>query len=168
MAISLSADGLSEGEYNRRLDLLSNIKNEIGKLGVLARDTSRSSVGTLGPSELRARASASARNELLGIMPSNNDYRSNRKFGVAPPETERTRMLDSQGLLRLQKEEMAVQDHVVESLSEVVKRQKEIAGAISNEIDEHNVLLEQIDEAVERVTSRTKVAEKKVDRILKG
>ncbi|KAJ3305742.1 hypothetical protein HDV03_001150 [Kappamyces sp. JEL0829] len=168
LALGLKHDGLAQGEFTRRQDLLWNIKSDLEGLEDLTRahSSSTTQTGSLSHSEMRARASSSARNELLGTtaVPT----RTSRKFGVQPQETERTRTLDSAGLLQLQQQEMHLQDKALDSIAEVVKRQKEIGMAISNELDDHNAMLEQLDEGVTRFETKMKTAEKKVNRIMKG
>lgn len=89
---------------------------------------------------------------------------SQRKFGVAQ-ETVETRPLDEEGLLLLQQQKLQLQDKVVESISSTVKRQKEIAMTISDEIDIQNKMLQDLDEAVDNVEIRLKNADKKIQRL---
>ena len=89
---------------------------------------------------------------------------SQRKFGVVQ-ETVETRPLDEEGLLLLQQQKLQLQDKVVESISSTVKRQKEIAMTISDEIDIQNKMLQDLDEAVDNVEIRLKNADKKIQRL---
>jgi regulator of vacuolar morphogenesis len=102
---------------------------------------------------------------LLGTSPSNG--RSSRKFGVAQ-ETEHTRTLNNVGLVQLQQQQFQAQDQMLDSLVDVVKRQKEIGLTISNELEIHNQLLKEVNEKVDRVDTNMSSGEKKMKRILNG
>jgi hypothetical protein len=60
---------------------------------------------------------------------------------------------------------MHIQDKVVESIASTVKRQKEIAMTISDELDIQTKMLEDLDEAVDNVEIRLKNADKKIQRL---
>ncbi|KAJ3272296.1 hypothetical protein HDV01_005835 [Terramyces sp. JEL0728] len=141
-----SKNSLSSGEIIRRQDLLDNIK-------ATAKQTQTDASTVSAPPEFNYTAIQSPR--------------STRKFGVAQ-ETERTRNLNSQELLQLQNQEMKMQDNQLDSLAEIVKRQKEIGLTISNELDAQNTMLEQVDDGVTRVEGTLKTADKKLNRILRG
>jgi regulator of vacuolar morphogenesis len=152
---SLSANSsLSAGEVQRRKDLLLNIRNQLTEMDRSSQQASSS-----------AQQSSRARTELLGTSPGTG--RTTRKFGVAL-ETEQTRVLDNQGLLQLQQQQLQSQDHMLDSLVDVVRRQKEIGLTISNELEIQNQLLNQVNDQVDRVESNMNSGEKKMRKIMKG
>ena len=147
---NLNREGMAEGEYQRKLDLLYNMQREIEKLQESANASSnRSSVNS---SQLFP---ATAKPTL----------KSTRKFGV---ETEETRTLDNNQLLQLQARQLDMQDKALDSLTDIVRRQKEISLVVSQELDHQNALLEQVNESVDQVEDKMKIADKKVHRILRG
>ncbi|KAI8900901.1 Phox homologous domain-containing protein [Globomyces pollinis-pini] len=162
---------LAISERNRRIDMLRNIQNDLAMLSELAEsititkqsDTSNQNQTNQINTFSRDRDLLFSSNSQTSTLPT----RSNRKFGVAQ-ETEITRTLDDRGLLQLQNQQMAQQDQVVNSLAEIVRRQKQISLTISDELDSQNALLEQIDDSVNRVGTHLKVADKKLNRIAKG
>ena len=107
---------------------------------------------------------ASASRESLLPSPS---PRSSRKFGLGQ-ETDVTRALDDQGLLSLQKSTLGQQEEMINSLSSVVSRQKEIGLAINQELTAQNRLLEDVDEGMERIGTNMGSANKRLSRIHKG
>ena len=58
--------------------------------------------------------------------------RPRRVFGAE--ETEQTRMLDNQGVMQLQKQQVEVQDQALDQLLGILTKQKQIASAIGNEL----------------------------------
>ncbi|KAJ3315581.1 hypothetical protein HDV04_001995 [Boothiomyces sp. JEL0838] len=140
-------NSLSAGEINRRFDLLNNVKATA--------------------KQIQSDFSSAPSTTVEYSQPSMQSPRSTRKFGVAQ-ETERTRNLNNQELLQLQTQEMKMQDNQLDSLVQIVRRQKEIGQTISNELDAQNVILEQVDDGVSRVETTLKTADKKLNRILRG
>jgi hypothetical protein len=72
---------------------------------------------------------------------------------VLGKETERTRELDNQGVLQLQKQTMEDQDMSIEELRKIVQRQKELGIAINAELEIQNELLKLTDEDTDRYVS---------------
>jgi regulator of vacuolar morphogenesis len=83
-------------------------------------------------------------------------------LGAPAPETERTRVLDNEGVLQLQKDEMASQDEQVRALAAIIRRQKELGLAIQSEVDLHNEMLKTFDEDTGRVQAKTTLASGKI------
>ena len=75
-------------------------------------------------------------------------------------ETESTVDLDNRSILQLQRNLMQDQDDELEELSRVVTSTKHIGLAVSEELDLHARLLDDIDEEVTRTGSRLKLAQK--------
>jgi regulator of vacuolar morphogenesis len=76
--------------------------------------------------------------------------------------------LDNQGLLQLQQQQLQTQDRMLDSLVDVVRRQKEIGLTISNELEIHNQILKEVNEKVDRVETNMSSGDKKMKKILKG
>lgn len=81
-----------------------------------------------------------------------------RVLGGPAKETERTRELDNQGVLQLQKQIMQEQDEDAQDLALVVRRMREMGVAINQEIVEQNVMLGLLDEDVDRYVTRLTAA----------
>lgn len=159
---SLSEAGLSQGELQRRTDMVTKLQDEceqLGKIVAIARNPNR---------QPRAPTSADAmsgskddRSTLLG---GGSAFRPiARVFGApqnVPQETTETRPLDDRGLLQLQKQKIVEQDTQLDQLSAMLQRQAHIGMAISTEIDEQNKILDEMTEDVDRVTGKIKKASK--------
>lgn len=130
--------GLGDGEIRRRKDLLANARKEKDGLENLHNAmVTKSRLDT-------AVASAQEKEALVGAK----KPRSGRVLGK---ETDRTRELDNQGVLQLQKQTMEEQDLNIEELRKIVARQKELGIAINNELEIQNELLQLADEDVVRL-----------------
>lgn len=89
---------------------------------------------------------------------------SNRKFGIQ--ETSETLNLDNTGILSLQDTYMRKQDDVLEGLSGVVSRQKNIALAIGNELESQIDILEGVEDGIGRINRRVGGLENKMKKVL--
>jgi regulator of vacuolar morphogenesis len=129
---------LGDGEIRRRKDLVANAKKEKDGLeNLLNVMVTKSKLDS-------AVASMQDRDALVGSV--------KPRFGrVLGKETDRTRELDNQGVLQLQKQTMEDQDRSVESLMKIITRQKELGIAINSELEIQNELLKLADEDVERL-----------------
>jgi len=107
------------------------------------------------------------RNQLFGGQGrGNNNANAGRKWGV-PQETAETTDLDNGGILTLQQRKMQEQDVALDMLGNSIGRTKEIALAISDEVDEHAALLDDIDGRVDKTSARVRNTTRRVDRIMK-
>ncbi|KAM0114881.1 hypothetical protein ACP6JC_008583 [Aspergillus fumigatus] len=135
-----SGNGLGDGEIRRRKDLLVNAKKEKNGLeDLLNAMAAKSRIDN-------AVASIQDKEALVGSA-SRKPPRSGRVLGK---ETERTRELDNQGVLQLQKRTMEDQDMSIEELRKIVQRQKELGIAINAELEIQNELLKLTDEDTDR------------------
>ncbi|KAI9707920.1 MAG: hypothetical protein M1820_004339 [Bogoriella megaspora] len=169
-----SGEKLAEGEVRRRRDLLGNARKEREALeSVLSSsvmrdkgglngdmvDSVKSTVGTAG-------VAADKGALLAGASSSNKPTSGRRVLGAAPiPETTRTRELDNEGVLQLQKQIMQEQDEDVVDLTKVVRRMKEMGIQINDELEVQKAMLDMVDEDVERVDGKIRIAKKRVDKI---
>lgn len=153
---------LGAGELRRRKDLLGSAKVERDGLEKLAvnlavKHQSKSSSGNGG-----AAATNQDKNALFGPGVSRP---AGRVLGAPVPETDRTRELDNEGVLQLQKQIMQDQDLDVEELTKIVRRQKEMGLAIHSELERQNEMLARVDEDAERVKNKVDVAKKRIGKI---
>jgi hypothetical protein len=143
---------LGDGEVRRRRDMLSAAKKEKdgleGVLNTMAVKSAVSGASSSAPST----SSAAVTNEQKAALfkGTNGAAPSGRRVLGAPKETERTRELDNEGVLQLQKQIMQEQDEDLVDLTKVVRRMKEMGVQINEEIVEQNVMLGLLDEDVER------------------
>lgn len=138
---------LGEGELRRRKDLLVNARKEKDGLEDLL--NAMTAKGRLDA----AVASMEDKEALVGsASPNRNGSRKPgaRSGRVLGKETERTRELDNQGVLQLQRETMEDQDMGLEELRKIVARQRELGIAINGELQVQNDLLKLADEDTDR------------------
>ncbi|CAO3674086.1 unnamed protein product [Umbelopsis ramanniana] len=175
---------MTEGELRRRQDLLSGLKDERDTLARLA-SAARSDV--MMQSDAKP-AKAGDRRALLKSTTVPTDAQdnfgfpqardpgngqpavvSNRVFGNARRqqgrETEQTRGVDNEGLLKLQQQMMDDQDSQVEQFSSILNRQRQVGYAIGQELENQNQLLEELDSDLDRTQVKLKFANKKLNKI---
>ncbi|KAB8203091.1 hypothetical protein BDV34DRAFT_214903 [Aspergillus parasiticus] len=146
---------LGDGELRRRKDLLINARKEKDGLeDLLNAMAAKSRVD-------HAVASVQDKEALVGSA-SRKPARSGRVLGK---ETERTRELDNQGVLQLQRQTMEDQDQSVEELLKIIRRQKELGIAINEEVEIQNALLSMANEDAERVHRKIDIGKKRIGKI---
>ncbi len=142
---------LGEGELRRRRDLVGNARKEKeGLENLLNAMAAKSKLDSTVISVQHKQA-------LLGTQP--------KQGRVLGKETTRTRELDNQGVLQLQKQMMEDQDMDVEGLRKIVARQKELGIAINNELEVQNEMLKMVDDDVTRVQGKIEIAKKRIGKI---
>ena len=151
-ASSWGTPRLGEGELRRRRDLLASAKREKDGLeNLLSAMAAKSAVDKT----VADKADSAA---LLGpAKPA-----SGRVLGK---ESDKTRALDNQGVLQLQKQMMQEQDEDVMVLARAVARQKELGQQIQEELVVQNEMLGMLDEDVTRVQGKMDVARKRIGKI---
>ena len=162
---SLAMAGISEGELQRRTEMVARLRDDCDKLTkmvTIARHTSRG----LGKTLERDPAPESDRSALLG-KGFTTFSKLGRVLGAPPPpqETEETRPLDSNGLLQLQKAKIDDQDANLAQLSAILQRQKHLGLAIDSEIKQHIEILDQLDHDVDRFGNKLSSAKKQMNRL---
>lgn len=147
-----STTSLGDGELRRRKDLLINARKEKDGLEDLSHAmATKSKLDHAVASIQDKEALMNVGNGDFGI---NNGRRTPAKSGrVLGKETERTRELDNEGVLQLQKQMMQHQDASVEELMKIVIRQRELGTAIHEELNVQNELLKMADEDTDRFVS---------------
>jgi regulator of vacuolar morphogenesis len=166
----LAMGGMSEGELQRRRDMVGRLRDDCATLSKMVTVARLSSRGA-GLAAERNPAPESDRAALLGQPESSiggggNQFRRpvTRVFGQ-PKETEKTRPLDDAGLLQLQQSQMDQQDAQLAQLSTTLLRQKQLGLAIGQEISEQNEMLDDLTNEVDRVGGRLSNAKKQLNRI---
>ncbi|CCC10479.1 hypothetical protein SMACR_06654 [Sordaria macrospora] len=91
--------------------------------------------------------------------------RGGRVLGAPLPETERTRELDNDGVLQLQRDTMRDQDMEVEALARIVRRQKEMGLAINDEVERQTNMLDNLNTNVDVVDKKLRVAKGRVKKL---
>ena len=162
---SLAMGGMSEGELQRRTEMVARTRDDCDKLTkmvTVARQTSRG----LGATLERNPAPESDRNALLGRGLATFS-KPGRVFGAPPPpqETEETRPLDSNGLLQLQQAKIDDQDTNLAQLSSILQRQKHLGLAINAEVRQHIEMLDQLDQDVDKFGNKLNSAKKQMNRL---
>ncbi|CAG8983493.1 hypothetical protein HYALB_00004293 [Hymenoscyphus albidus] len=149
------------GELRRRGDLLRSSRNELEGLEQLAVKLAVKNNSSANANSSVA-ASAQDKSQLFGPGVSRP---TGRVLGVPVPETAKTRELDNEQVLQLQREMMRDQDVDVEELAKIVRRQREMGVQIHEELEYHNTLLQTQDAHVDRVKGKIDVAKKRAKKI---
>lgn len=159
-ASSWGTPRLGEGELRRRRDLVSSAKREKeGLENLLSAMVAKSAVDktVADKSDSAALLGPAAAATAAGRPPA-----SGRVLGK---ESDRTRALDNQGVLQLQKQMMQEQDDDVMVLARAVARQKELGQQIQEELVVQNEMLGMLDEDVTRVQGKMDIARKRIGKI---
>ncbi|RDL40460.1 uncharacterized protein BP5553_00439 [Venustampulla echinocandica] len=157
-----SKSGVGAGELRRRRDLLGSARVERDGLEKLAVSLAVKGNAANGSGNGGATASQQDKNALFGPSVSRP---AGRVLGAPVPETDKTRELDNDGVLQLQKQMMQNQDLDVDELAKTVRRQKEMGLAIHSELELQNEMLRRVDEDVGRVAGKIAVAKKRTAKI---
>jgi regulator of vacuolar morphogenesis len=152
------SSGLGEGELRRRRDLLASARADKESL-----DKIQVSLGAKGPGgNSGAVATRQDKEALFGPGVSRP---SGRVLGAPVPETDKTRELDNEQVVQLQRQMMQDQDLDVEELAKIVRRQREMGMAIHGELEIQNEMLKRVDEDVDRVGAKIGIAKKRIGKI---
>lgn len=144
--------GLGKGEVRRREDMVKEAREDhrwLTQLSATLSGGAPTSGGTGGV------ASAADRAALVG---KGKPRQGGRVLGAPLQETERTRELDNAGVLQLQRQTREEQDEDLEVLTRVICRQKEMGLAIEEEVKQQTEMLDRMNEDVDRVGGKIKVA----------
>ena len=149
---------LGEGELRRRRDLLSSAKREKeGLENLLSAMAAKSAIDT-------TLANAGDKTALLST-PNSHSTRPAASGRVLGKESDKTRALDNQGVLQLQKQMMKEQDEDVMVLAQAVARQKELGIQIHEELEVQKDLLGLLEEDTDRHQGKMDVARKRIGKI---
>jgi regulator of vacuolar morphogenesis len=164
---ALALRGMSEGELQRRTDMVARLQDDCEKLAkmlTVARNTAR---GLGSAAERSGPAAGSDRAALFAGASAASSKPIARVFGVPQPprETEQTRPLDNQGLVQLQQTSMERQDTQLAQLTAILQRQKHLGVAINNELAQHMELLEGLSDDMDRTGGKLTAAKKQLNRL---
>ncbi|KAI9770123.1 MAG: hypothetical protein M1840_003573 [Geoglossum simile] len=172
-----SIEKLGEGELRRRRDLLATARKEKDGLEALANSMSLKNNAFSGSSSSSGTGAAATAQERSTLFSSPNPSQSTlngnsgtttrggRILGAPLPETDKTRELDNEGVLQLQRQVMQDQDRDIEEMRKGVARLRELGVAVNEELVLQNELLGLVDEDVDRLTGKLGVAKKRVGKI---
>jgi regulator of vacuolar morphogenesis len=179
-----SIEKLGEGEIRRRRELLATARKEKDGLEALANSMSLKNNGfsngyspsngtaatvqertNLFSSQNASQSTLSSVSGVGGVGGGGFTGRGGRVLGAPLPETDKTRELDNDGVLQLQRQVMRDQDRDVEELRKGVSRLKELGVAVNEELVLQNELLGLVDEDTDRLTGKLSVAKKRVGKI---
>ncbi|KAJ9637357.1 hypothetical protein H2199_007644 [Coniosporium tulheliwenetii] len=155
---------LGDGEVRRRRDMIGSAKKERDGLeSVLSAMAVKSAAST--SSSLSGTTAVASEGDKQGLFRGGAPGGRGRVLGAPAKETERTRELDNEGVLQLQRQIMQEQDEDVQDLTKVVRRMREMGVAINEELVLQNQMLDLLDNDVDRVQGKIDVARKRVDKI---
>lgn len=153
---------VGQGELRRRRDLLGSARVEMDGLDKLALTLAVKNQASSSSANGGAAATQADKSALFGPGVSRP---SGRVLGAPIPETDKTRELDNEGVLQLQKQLMQNQDLDVEELAKIVRRQREMGLAIHGELELQNEMLKRVDEDADRVKGKIDIAKKRIREI---
>ncbi|KAI9371843.1 hypothetical protein BJX61DRAFT_534426 [Aspergillus egyptiacus] len=156
---SKSSAPLGEGELRRRKDLVINARKEKDGLEDL-----QNAMATKSRID-NAVASIKDKEALMGSPSGGRKGGATRSGRVLGKETERTRGLDNQGVLQLQRDTMQEQDLSVQELMKIVTRQKELGVRINEELQVQNEMLRLVNEDADRLEQKVAVGRKRLGKI---
>ncbi|KAJ9151939.1 PX domain-containing protein [Pleurostoma richardsiae] len=159
---------LGEGEMRRRRDLVAAARAERDGLEKLSASLASSRGSSLAASSISREGTPGVGDRaalLSGGSSSGGARAGGRVLGAPLPETERTRELDNDGVLLLQRQQMADQDQDVDALAKIVRRQKEMGLAIKEEVDRHTEMLDRLNDDADRVAGKVRVAKERTRRL---
>lgn len=156
---------LGEGELRRRRDLVSTARMERDALDKLynTMPTSSGSSNARVSQVTSPTATSNVTAEKAALLKGGRP--AGRVLGAPLPETAKTRELDNEGVLLLQKKELADQDLNLDQLTTIIRRQKEMGLQIKDEVDAQTEMLAQLDEDVDRVHKKLDVANNRIKKL---
>ncbi|OUT20352.1 hypothetical protein CAS74_004599 [Pichia kudriavzevii] len=143
---------LGAGEINRRNSLLESQISELNDLNY--------TLSNMKFNEQHVKVPLNS-----NILRDTGNTTSRRIFGK-PKETSETKKYDNKGLLQYQQQKMAHQDQDLESLRDIIERQKQIGIAVNEELTIQNELLDGLGQQVDLSTEKMKNAKNKVNKII--
>ncbi|KAF5311826.1 hypothetical protein D9619_003205 [Psilocybe cf. subviscida] len=165
---ALGMEGMSEGELQRRTDMVARLQDDCEKLGkvvAIARQQGiRQGSGSTGAASATVTTAAmeGKREALLG---GTADKPARRVFGAPPQETEATRPLDNVGLLGMQQTQIQQQDNQLSQLTTILQRQRHLGEAISSEIAQQIDMLDDLNNEVDRVGGKLQSAGRQLNKV---
>ena len=154
---------MGDGEIRRRRDLLGAAKKEVEALEGVLRSMSTRNPNTFSTATTGAAATAADKE---GLWKGTSAAKpSGRVLGGPLKETERTRELDNEGVLQLQKQVMQEQDEDVLTLGKTVARLKDMGIMMDEELTVQNDMLGLLEGDTDRVQGKIDVARRRIGKI---
>lgn len=166
--------GMSEGELQRRTDMVARLQDDCEKLAKMLTVASSRQPSSSSFAAARNTTASSDRVALFGGGSGGGGGQSAvsskpiaRVFGVPQPpkETDETRPLDDHGVLQLQQAKMDQQDAQLSQLTTILQRQRQLGTAINSELAQHVELLDGLHNDMERVGGKLTGAKKQLNRL---
>ena len=146
---------LGDGEVRRRRDLLAAAREEredmLKLLSTMARKKELDDV--VADTRSRSKITASVKGQITPAV---------GKGRVLGKETSKTRELDNSGVLQMQKQAMLEQDEDIDTIAGAVRRQKELAIQINEELALQTEMLSVLNEDVSRADAKIGIAKRKI------
>jgi len=164
---TLGLSGMSQGELDRRTELVSRLQDDCQKLSGMVLSPTRTLTAASSTSH---EALSDAKKELLATSSASPAVHQPvaRVFGGPQPpprETAVTRPLDDEGVFHLQQQQIEHQDNQLSQLTAVLQRQKDLGIMIGNELDQQITLLDDLDANVDKFGSKLGKAKKQLNRL---
>ncbi|CAA7266495.1 unnamed protein product [Cyclocybe aegerita] len=161
----LALAGMSEGELQRRTDMVARLQDDCEKLSKVV-SVARQSSARAAASAVAARAAVpppdSDREALLGAAAAKP---ARRVFGAPAKENEVTRPLDNVGLLGLQQTQIQQQDNQLSQLTTILQRQRQLGEAIGHEVALQIEMLDDLSNEVDRVGGKLHNANRQLNKL---
>ncbi|OQE10889.1 hypothetical protein PENVUL_c003G00785 [Penicillium vulpinum] len=161
---SQASPSLGGGEIRRRKDLLINARKEKDGLEDLLHAMATKSRLDHTVASIQDKGALMNAGSLTGDAASGRKT-SARAGRVLGKETERTRELDNEGVLQLQRQMMQSQDDNVDELRKIIIRQKELGTRINEELEVQNDMLRLADEEADILKSKIDIGRKRIGKI---
>ncbi|KAJ5341189.1 hypothetical protein N7541_010313 [Penicillium brevicompactum] len=162
---STSSSSIGSGEIRRRKDLLINARKEKDGLEDLLHAMATKSRLDHAVASIQDKEALMSVGNATGDGASGGRRTPARTGRVLGKETERTRELDNDGVLQLQRQMMQSQDQNVDELMKIIIRQKELGTQINEELEVQNDLLKLADEETDILKSKLDVGRKRIGKI---
>jgi regulator of vacuolar morphogenesis len=162
---------MSQGEMQRRMDMVARLQDDCEKLGKIVAAARQNVRPRPASAFIESNVNPGDRAALLSSgsgSPPDRARPVTRIFGAPQPqyrETTETRPLDDRGLLQLQKQKVEQQDQQLNNLSAVLQRQMHIGVAIHTEIGEQNKILDELNSDVDRVQGKIGTAKRIMNKL---
>lgn len=162
----LGMAGMSEGELQRRTDMVARLQDDCEKLSrvvSVARQTTQYAAGGGGGGGISKPLASDTDREVL--MGSTATKPARRVFGQQAKETEVTRPLDNVGLLSLQQQQIEQQDNQLAQLTTILQRQRQLGEAVNAEVALQIEMLDDLSNEVDRVGGKLHTAKTQLNRL---
>ena len=160
----LGISGMSEGELQRRTDMVARLQDDCEKLGKVVSVARQTSMMKASGSTAVGAPKTPLETDREALMGSAASKPARRVFG-APQETEATRPLDNVGLLTMQQTQIHQQDDQLSQLTTILQRQRHLGEAIGSEISMQIEMLDDLSNEVDRVGGKLNTTNKQLNKV---